>query len=105
MFNLVQFFSKLNASPVLNPIREWLDSVEIQNPKVAQIICQLIPASCPFARTVKCSDRFVLPVLRGRVLFTIPPLCKLNPFYDQFVGLRFRSLMCLESAASPLNSR
>lgn len=96
MFNLVHFFSKLNASSVLNPIRERLDSVEIQNPKVAHLICHLIPASCPFARTVKWGNR---------VLFTIPPLCKLNPFYDQFVGLRFRSLVCLESAARPLESR
>jgi hypothetical protein len=97
MFNLVQFFSHVTSSQfsMLNPIREWLDSVEIQNPKVAQAICHLIPASCPFARTVKLGDR---------VLFVIPPLCQLNPFYDQFVGLRFRSLVCLESAASPVKS-
>lgn len=97
MFNLVQFFSHLTSSRlnVLNPIREWLDSVEIQNPKVAQVICHVIPASCPFARTVKVGDH---------VLFVIPPLCKLNPLYEQFVGLRFRSLVCLESAASPAKS-
>lgn len=105
MFNLIQFFAHAASDRALTPIRDWLDSVEIENPQVAQIICRLIPASCPFARTVKFDDRFVLPALRGRVLFTIPPLCKLNPFYDQFVGLRFRSLVYLESAASDAKSR
>lgn len=92
MFNLIQLFAHIASARALNPIRKWLDSVEIENPQVAQIICRLIPANCPFARTVKFGNR---------VLFTIPPLCKLNPFYDQFVGLRFRSLICLDAASHP----
>ncbi|NJL20055.1 MAG: nitrogenase, partial [Leptolyngbyaceae cyanobacterium SM1_3_5] len=32
----------------------------------------------------------------GWAIAHIPPLCKLNPLYDQLVGLRFRSLCCLE---------
>jgi hypothetical protein len=31
----------------------------------------------------------------GRTVLYIPPLCKLNPFYDQFVGLRFRAMCYL----------
>lgn len=71
---------------LLMPIRQWLDSIEIKNAKLAKKICKLIPAQCPFERDIK---------LFGRVLFHIPPMCKLNPFYEQFVGLRFRSLCFL----------
>jgi hypothetical protein len=28
----------------------------------------------------------------GRILFSIPPLCKLNPLYNELVALRFRAL-------------
>jgi hypothetical protein len=70
----------------LQPIRRWLDSIEIHDPDTAHRICKLIPAQCPFERTVK---------LFGRTLFYIPPLCKLNPFYEEVVGLRFRALCYL----------
>ncbi|NJL40578.1 MAG: hypothetical protein HC899_30410 [Leptolyngbyaceae cyanobacterium SM1_4_3] len=29
-----------------------LDQIEIQNRKVARLLCQLIPAQCPFERTL-----------------------------------------------------
>lgn len=70
----------------LQPIRHWLDELDVRTPELAQLICQLIPANCPFERTVK---------LLGRTLFRIPPLCKLNPLYEQLVGLRFRALCYL----------
>ncbi|UBF24627.1 Mo-dependent nitrogenase C-terminal domain-containing protein [Kovacikia minuta CCNUW1] len=70
----------------LQPIRQALDNFQIYRPKTARLICRLIPASCPFARTIK---------LFNRTLFQIPPLCKLNPFYEEFVGLRFRALSYL----------
>jgi hypothetical protein len=31
----------------------------------------------------------------GRKLFHIPPLCKLNPLYEEVVSLRFRALCYL----------
>ncbi|WP_333281761.1 MULTISPECIES: Mo-dependent nitrogenase C-terminal domain-containing protein [unclassified Microcoleus] len=31
----------------------------------------------------------------GHHLFHIPPMCKLNPLYEELVGLRFRSLSFL----------
>jgi len=71
---------------LLQPVRQWLDNVEIRDPKVARFISRLIPAQCPFERDVN---------LFGRTIAHIPPLCKLNPLYDQFVGLRFRSLCFL----------
>lgn len=70
----------------LQPLRQWLDTIEVRNPVAAHRLCQLIPARCPFERTVK---------LGGHTLFHIPPLCKLNPFYEQVVGLRFRALCYL----------
>jgi len=71
---------------VLQPLRQWLDELEIQNRKLAHFIAKLIPAQCPFERDI---------VLFGRTIAHIPPMCKLNPLYDQFVGLRFRALCYL----------
>ncbi len=70
----------------LGPLKQWLDRLEIRDRQMAHSLCKLIPSQCPFERDIK---------LWGRVLFHIPPLCKLNPFYEQFVGLRFRALCYL----------
>lgn len=71
---------------MLHPVRDWLDGLEIQDPKLARFLFKMIPPQCPFERDVK---------LFGHKLVHIPPLCKLNPLYDQLVGLRFRSLSYL----------
>jgi hypothetical protein len=71
---------------LLQPLRQWLDNVEVRNPKLAHRLCQLIPAQCPFERDVK---------VFGRTLFHIPPMCKLNPLYEEVVALRFRALCYL----------
>lgn len=71
---------------LLLPLRHWLDSLEVRNPQLAHRLCQLIPSQCPFERDV---------VLFGRKLFHIPPMCKLNPLYEEVVGLRFRALCYL----------
>ncbi|VXD20782.1 Mo-dependent nitrogenase C-terminal domain-containing protein [Planktothrix paucivesiculata] len=70
----------------LRPLRHWLESIKIQDPKLAHRLCQLIPAQCPFERDIK---------VLGRVIFHIPPLCKLNPFYEELVYLRFQALCYL----------
>jgi hypothetical protein len=70
----------------LHPIAEKLDSIEIQSAKTAHFFCRLIPSQCPFERDIRCF---------GRVLLHIPPMCKLNPFYEQLVGLRFKALCYL----------
>ena len=46
---------------------------------LAQIVCKVIPDSCPFERTVFIGD----------ITVHIPPLCKLNPFYDMFIAPTF----------------
>ncbi|WP_341526529.1 Mo-dependent nitrogenase C-terminal domain-containing protein [Nostoc sp. UHCC 0302] len=73
-------------SDFLQPLRKWLDELEIQNPKLAKFIAKLVPAQCPFERDI---------MLFGRKIGHIPPMCKLNPLYDQLVGLRFRALCYL----------
>ncbi|PSM47003.1 nitrogenase [Chroococcidiopsis sp. CCALA 051] len=71
---------------VLHPVRDWLDGLEIHDPKVAHFLCKMIPPQCPFERDIK---------LFGHKVVHIPPLCKLNPLYEQLVGLRFRALSYL----------
>jgi tellurite resistance protein len=71
---------------VLHPVRDWLDGMEVHDPKLARFLCKLIPPQCPFERDVK---------LFGHKIVHIPPMCKLNPLYEQLVGLRFRALSYL----------
>jgi hypothetical protein len=66
-------------------IRYSLDAIEVHNPQLAHLICKIIPAYCPFERTISCLGYH----------FHIPPLCKLNPLYEQIIGLRFRCLSFL----------
>jgi hypothetical protein len=77
--------SEVLASP-MEMLKRRLDSLEIAHPQVAKLIAKIIPAQCPFERDI---------VLFGRKVGHIPPLCKLNPLYEQFVGLRFRALCYL----------
>ncbi|MBD2357889.1 Mo-dependent nitrogenase C-terminal domain-containing protein [Tolypothrix sp. FACHB-123] len=71
---------------LLQPVRRYLESLKINNYRFARLICSLIPASCPFEREIKFGD--------GTLVY-IPPLCKLNPFYEQFVAIRFKALSYL----------
>ncbi len=71
---------------VLKPARTWLDGLDVDDPRVARFLCKMIPAQCPFERDVK---------LFGKKIVHIPPMCKINPLYEQLVGLRFRSLCYL----------
>ena len=71
---------------IWKPLRRRLDSIEIQTSETAHFIAKIIPAQCPFERTIK---------MFGFTIISIPPLCKLNPVYDELVSLRFRSLCFL----------
>lgn len=75
-----------NASDLLQPVKKWLDGMDVNDPRVARFLCKMIPSECPFERDIK---------LFGKKIVHIPPMCKLNPLYDQMVGLRFRSLSFL----------
>ena len=74
------------AFDVFSPLRYCLDHLNVQQPKLARTICRLIPAQCPFERDIQ---------LFGRTLLHIPPLCKINPVYEEVVSLRFRALCYL----------
>lgn len=71
---------------LLAPLRRWLDGVDVRSRDRARWLCQHIPAQCPFERDV---------VLFGKPLFHIPPLCHLNPLYEELTYLRFRALSYL----------
>ncbi|MEC4803571.1 MAG: Mo-dependent nitrogenase C-terminal domain-containing protein [Jaaginema sp. PMC 1079.18] len=75
-----------NPLNLLSPIRQWLDQIEVKDIKLAHSLCTAIPAQCPFERDIK---------VFGRTLFHIPPMCKLNPFYEELVMLRFKALCYL----------
>jgi hypothetical protein len=60
--------------------------MDVNDPRVARFLCKMIPSECPFERDIK---------LFGKKIIHIPPMCKINPLYDQMVGLRFRSLSFL----------
>ncbi|MEM6256146.1 MAG: DUF533 domain-containing protein [Cyanobacteria bacterium P01_D01_bin.156] len=67
----------------IKPMRDWLDQLEVQDARLARFVCKMIPSQCPFERDV---------TLFGKKVVHIPPMCKLNPLYEQLVGLRFRAL-------------
>ena len=77
---------KLSHAEPLKPVRNWLDQLSVEDPRLARFVCKLVPSQCPFERDV---------TLFGKKLVHIPPMCKLNPLYDQLVGLRFRALSYL----------
>ncbi len=77
---------KPSKPDLLRPLRQKLDRFEIRNPRLAHRLCRVIPAQCPFERDVK---------LFGKKLFHIPPMCKLNPLYEEVASLRFRALCYL----------
>lgn len=70
----------------LKPIRVWLDQLEIHDPRLARYLCRMIPSQCPFERDV---------VLFGHKVLHIPAMCKINPLYEQLVGLRYRAMCYL----------
>lgn len=70
----------------LKPLQEWLDHLEVHDPRLARFLCKMIPPQCPFERDI---------TLFGHKVVHIPPMCKINPLYEQLVGLRFRALSYL----------
>jgi Mo-dependent nitrogenase C-terminus len=84
--------TQLNRSPskpywdILQPLRQRIENIQVRDRRLAHRLCKLIPSQCPFERDVK---------VFGKTLFHIPPMCKLNPLYEEVVGLRFRALCYL----------
>ncbi|WP_319421013.1 Mo-dependent nitrogenase C-terminal domain-containing protein [Pleurocapsa sp. FMAR1] len=78
--------AKARKIDLLAPLRQWLDNIEVKNSAIAHLICKSIPSQCPFEREIK---------LFGHSIVKIPPMCKLNPLYNEVVGLRFRAICYL----------
>lgn len=78
--------SHLQQKDVLQPVKNWLDGWEVHDPRLARFVCKMIPPQCPFERDV---------VLFGHKIVHIPAMCKINPLYEQLVGMRFRALCFL----------
>lgn len=70
----------------LKPVREWLDGLSVDDSRLAKFVCKMVPSQCPFERDI---------TLFGRKTVHIPPMCKINPLYEQLVGLRFRAMSYL----------
>lgn len=78
--------TKKGKIDLLAPLRQRLDKIEIGDRNFAHRICKLIPSQCPFEREIK---------LLGRTIIKIPPMCKLNPVYNELIALRFRAICYL----------
>ena len=77
---------KFPGTKILQILRNYLENQEISDRTFAHRLCRLIPAQCPFERKIK---------FFGHLVVSIPPLCKLNPLYDDLMALRFRALCYL----------
>lgn len=77
---------KSPVSQGLQRIRTWLNQQDVSDRTLAHRLCRFIPAQCPFERKIE---------IFGHVLLSIPPLCKLNPVYEELMALRFRALCYL----------
>lgn len=71
----------LQIAPLV-PLRRWLNTVEVRNVTIARWICRLVPNVCSPGYDVQ---------LFGRTWLHLPPLCKLNPVFDELIDLRFRA--------------
>ena len=75
-----------DSAGLLDHLKAWLDGLDPSEPAVARFLVRLIPDQCPFERDVR---------LFGHKLVHIPPMCKINPLYDQLIALRLRCLTLL----------
>jgi hypothetical protein len=80
------------SQSTLATLRSWLDGLSPADPALARLLVKLIPAQCPFERDV---------VVLGHRLLHIPPMCRINPLYEQLMALRFRCLCTLAGEVAP----
>lgn len=85
MSKINNIIRKTFLSP-LGVIKIKLEKLEIKEKETAKKIVRLIPNQCPFAKEIRLFNFYI-----GK----IPPLCKLNPFYEDLMILRFRALSFL----------
>ncbi len=48
-----EFISAEHPHPdLLHPLKDWLDGVEMHDPRLARFICKMVPPQCPFERDI-----------------------------------------------------
>lgn len=85
MFGYKAWWTKLYSLPI-ELMKNRLGAIEFTEKTFARKIVGLIPSQCPFAREI---------YLFNKPIAKIPPLCKLNPLYDDLMMLCFRALSFL----------
>ncbi len=98
MFNVFEANLSANYQQIITIpfklIKQKIETIDINHRETAKKIVNLIPNQCPFAREIK---------IFNFLLFKIPPLCKLNPFYEDLMMLRFRALCFLEEIGEDIS--
>jgi len=76
---------------LLRSVRHWLDALEVREPRVARLLCKLIPAQCPFERDIKLFGKSLSyatvvqaqPALRTISWPTLRSMCYLEGIADR----------------------
>jgi hypothetical protein len=80
LYNLKQEMpAEVGASPLqaphgegkvdpLKPAREWLDQLEVHDPRLARFLCKMIPSQCPFERDVVLFKKKLQPCQGGQTI-------------------------------------
>ena len=42
---------------VLHPVKDWLEGMDVQDPRLAKFVCKVIPPQCPFERDINLFGR------------------------------------------------
>jgi hypothetical protein len=66
---------------MITSLKKALSGISITNAIQATLLKGLIPSTCPFARTIHL----------GTYKLVIPPLCKINPLYEELMLLRYKA--------------
>lgn len=87
---------------LLQSVYQWLDGIQIHNPKSAPFLCKVIPAQCPFEHDIKHLVDAMKPAKRSFHLRQIPLFYKADPDYGTRVaqGLGIKILSCAQPVKS-----
>ena len=65
----------------LKPVQEWLDHLDVEDPRLAKFLCKMSPPQCPFERDIQ---------LFGHKVVHIPPMCKVQKCSQKMGQICFR---------------
>ena len=82
--NLLKF---AHAFDPLKPLRNWLENLNISNPQASAQAVSTDP--------IPMSLSSAISIYLGARSYIFPPMCKLNPLYEEVVMLRFKAMCYL----------